>query len=203
MAISLTQINDMIVDESYQIVPNSTTTICTIRLPNDFIVVGESSATHREEFDAEMGEKYARKNAIDKIFAMEGYRAKVFPETQDRAAKVIESIARFCHDINKAYCSAMGDDSQPEFDDAPQWQIDSAMNGVKFHLANPDASPSASHESWYAQKESEGWVYGEVKDPELRTHPCMVQYDELPKEQKAKDYLFKQTIHSCKTLLGI
>ena len=108
----------------------------------------------------------------------------------------IEKIAQVAHEINKAFCSSIGDDSQPEWKDAPQWQKDSAIVGVQFHLDNPDASPSASHESWLKQKTEEGWKYGEVKNPETKEHPCFVSYENLPVEQRSKDYLFKQVIHS-------
>lgn len=50
--------------------------------------------------------------------------------------------------------------------------------------------PGDSHKSWYKQKEADGWVYGEEKNLEKKTHPCMVAYDELPAMQKAKDAIF-------------
>ena len=110
------------------------------------------------------------------------------------------AIAMMCHAINAAYCQSMGDDSQPTWDDAPDWQRSSAIAGVEMHLANPDATPEQSHESWYKQKEAEGWKYGEVKDMEKKEHPCFLPYEELPDEQKAKDYLFRTTVHLVKHL---
>jgi RyR domain len=111
---------------------------------------------------------------------------------------LVEQIARVCHEINAAYCRAIGDDSQPTWKDAPQWQKDSAIAGVNMHLQNPNATPEDSHKSWLAQKEADGWKYGPVKDPEKKEHPCYVPYDALPESQKAKDYLFRQTVHSLK-----
>lgn len=90
-----------------------------------------------------------------------------------------EQIARVCHEVNRAYCEALGDMSQPAWEDAPQWQRDSAMMGVNLHCDN-NVGPEASHESWMAQKVSEGWVYGPVKDPEAKTHHCIVPFDMLP-----------------------
>lgn len=107
-----------------------------------------------------------------------------------------ENVAQVAHEINKAFCASIGDDSQPTWEDAPEWQKSSAVNGVQFHIDNPEASPSASHESWLKQKEDEGWKYGEVKNPETKEHPCFVPYEQLPVEQRSKDYLFKQVIHS-------
>src|SRR5690242_8941417 len=102
---------------------------------------------------------------------------------------LVQDIAKVAHEINKAYCESIGDFSQPSWEDAPQWQQSSASNGVQFHLDNPDAKPSASHESWLKQKTEEGWEYGKVKNPETKEHPCFVPYDQLPVEQQSKDFL--------------
>lgn len=109
-------------------------------------------------------------------------------------------IARVAHEINRAYCASLGDTSQPAWEDAPEWQQKSAIAGVEMHLANPDATPEQSHESWLAQKVAAGWVYGEVKDAENKQHPCCRPYDELPQEQKAKDYLFRSVVHMLKDI---
>ena len=110
------------------------------------------------------------------------------------------AIAMMCHAINAAYCQSLGDESQANWDDTPEAHKQSLIAGVEMHLANPDATPEQSHESWYAQKEAEGWTYGEVKDMEKKEHPCFLPYDELPIEQKAKDYLFRTTVHLVKHL---
>jgi hypothetical protein len=106
----------------------------------------------------------------------------------------IEQVAIICHEANRAYCRTIGDNSQKPWDDAPQWQRDSAARGVLFHLQQLlqgiDPPPSASHESWLREKESAGWKYGPVKDEAKKEHPCFVAYDKLPVEQRAKDYLF-------------
>lgn len=106
-------------------------------------------------------------------------------------------IARVCHTVNKALCEFMGDMSQPDWQDAPDWQKDSAVKGVQMHL-NEDVGPEASHEAWCKEKLDTGWVYGEVKDPEAKTHPCLVPFDQLPKEQQLKDHLFRAVVHGFK-----
>lgn len=110
------------------------------------------------------------------------------------------AIAMMCHAINAAYCQSMGDDSQSAWDDTPESHKQSLIAGVEMHLANPDATPEQSHESWYKVKETEGWKYGEVKDIEKKEHPCFLPYEELPDAQKAKDYLFRTTVHLVKGL---
>ena len=110
----------------------------------------------------------------------------------------IEQTAKMCHEVNKAYCEAIGDHSQVSWREAPEWQQDSAINGVIFHLNNPDAKPEDSHNNWWKQKIADGWQYGPVKDAEKKEHPCMVPYEELPLEQRVKDHLFIAIVKLCK-----
>lgn len=99
-------------------------------------------------------------------------------------------IARACHEANRAYCKSIGDDTQVPFDEAPRWQVDSAIQGVKAHLANPTMTAEQSHESWLAEKKRTGWKFGPVKDAERKEHPCFQPYADLPESQQRKDALF-------------
>lgn len=115
----------------------------------------------------------------------------------------VEDVARIAHEVNRAYCRALGDDSQPAWADAPDWQRESAIAGVRFLLEHPAAPPSASHDNWLAQKQAEGWTYGETKDAEAKTHPCMRPFDELPVEQQAKDHIFTAIVRLMADLFGL
>lgn len=112
----------------------------------------------------------------------------------------VHEIARVCHEANRAYCEALGDHSQKAWEVSPEWQRESAVNGVRFHLDNPKAGPDQSHVNWMQGKILEGWVYGEVKDPEAKTHPCMLPYGELPIAQRAKDFIFRHLVHTLATV---
>ena len=43
------------------------------------------------------------------------------------------------------------------------------------------------HDVWAVGRIKEGWTYGEVKDTEKKTTPCLVPYDELPESEKEYD----------------
>ena len=45
-------------------------------LKNGFTVTGESACASPENFDAEVGQKIARRNAVDKIWPLMGYELK-------------------------------------------------------------------------------------------------------------------------------
>lgn len=51
-------------------------TICVLVLKNGFTVTGESACASPENFDAELGRKIARANAVAKIWPLEGYLLK-------------------------------------------------------------------------------------------------------------------------------
>lgn len=106
----------------------------------------------------------------------------------------IETIARACHEANRAICEAAGDFSQKPWAGAEDWQRDSAIKGVQFAIDNPSAPASAQHDAWLLDKLADGWCYGEVKDAAAKTHPCMVEYEALPFEQRVKDHVFKAIV---------
>jgi hypothetical protein len=103
----------------------------------------------------------------------------------------IEQVARITHEANRLYCEAVNDPSpQPPWEQAPQWQRESAIHGVRLHMANPDLPDSALHAAWMGLKRAAGWTYGPVKDETLKSHPCLVPFDQLPIWQQRKDALF-------------
>ncbi|MBX3017965.1 MAG: hypothetical protein KF767_08755 [Bdellovibrionaceae bacterium] len=103
---------------------------------------------------------------------------------------IYELAARVTHEANRAYCRSIGDQSQVPWDEAPEWQKASAINGVKFAVENPGATPESMHENWMREKLDSGWIFGEVKNPEAKTHHCLVEHSQLPLEQRVKDHLF-------------
>jgi hypothetical protein len=114
---------------------------------------------------------------------------------------VLEECARAAHEVNRAYCLAIGDSSQPSWNDAPEWQRSSARQGVLgVYYGN---GPVESHGSWMAEKLANGWKYGPVKDPDKKEHPCMVAYEDLPPEQRKKDHLFITTVAAMFVALGV
>lgn len=51
-------------------------TFCVLVLGNGFTVTGESACASPENFDAELGRKIARQNAVAKIWPLMGYALK-------------------------------------------------------------------------------------------------------------------------------
>ena len=109
---------------------------------------------------------------------------------------LIAIAAAAAHEANRIYCRSIGDDSQPTWENAPDWQKQSAFMGVQAIIENPATTPEQSHDGWLAQKAADGWKYGPVKDPDKKEHPCFVPYSKLPAEQKHKDALFGAVVRA-------
>lgn len=109
---------------------------------------------------------------------------------------VLEQAAVTAHEVNRAYCQSIGDNSQPAWEDAPDWQKDSARAGVLGIAEGNITTPEQAHESWCKQKLDDGWKYGATKDPEKKEHHCLVPYDQLPPEQRTKDALYFAVVTS-------
>lgn len=113
----------------------------------------------------------------------------------------IEAAARAAHEVNRAYCIALGDTSQPSWDEAPDWQRDSAKKGVRG--AWRGNTLEQSHAAWLEEKLANGWKYGPEKDPDKKLHPCCVPYAELSEAQRAKDALFVCTTRAMGHAFGM
>ena len=60
--------------DDYQVLRDGRTTICTLVLDNGFTVRGESSCVSIANFDADVGQRIAYKNARDKVWQLLGFR---------------------------------------------------------------------------------------------------------------------------------
>lgn len=113
----------------------------------------------------------------------------------------VMACARAAHEANRAYCIAIGDTSQVAFTAAGLDQQTSTLKGVRAVVRG--AGPRQAHESWLLDKQHAGWKYGLVKDLKNREHPCLVDYDKLSSEQRAKDDIFVAVVTAMAAAVGL
>ena len=75
----------------YVVMPDGRTTVCQLTMQNGFTVRGESSCVSVENFNKELGEKYAYEKAFDAAWAFEGY---LLAELRHREARGDENQHR-------------------------------------------------------------------------------------------------------------
>lgn len=68
-------------------------------------------------------------------------------------------------------------------------QYNSLLQGTRFGLKNIGMTPEENHDNWMKCKTEQGWVYGEVKDFDKKTHPDLVPFAELSKVEADKDIM--------------
>ncbi len=110
----------------------------------------------------------------------------------------VEDIARVCHEANRAVQIISGDPvvSAP-WERTPEEIQESSVRGVEAALAG--VSSRTLHEAWMKDKEAAGWIYGPEKSMLHKTHPCMVDYDDLPEEDRIKDDVFNAIVRAFAT----
>jgi RyR domain-containing protein len=100
-----------------------------------------------------------------------------------------EQLARLVHEVNRAWQGEHGDDAP-----SLPWACESdhirhtTLAGVR--RARTGITPEQHHDAWCEAKRAAGWVWGPVKDPDAKTHPCLLPYGQLPEHQQAKDRVF-------------
>lgn len=174
---------------------------------DDYIEFMTPDTGHRYRIAPKMkntGVSYIRQLYLEMINM--GTQTVLIPDTaSDRNTLVM--IAHACHERNRQVCIQNGEENV-----APVWEEyddelkETTINGVIFtleklrenelrerpiplnHIIPQQAKDN--HINWMKDKVKAGWVYGEVKDFDKKTHPCMVDYDKLPKVQQMKDFVF-------------
>jgi|SRR3990167_9548561 len=110
-----------------------------------------------------------------------------------------DEIARVCYAANKALGAILGEGRGLSWDECGVEKKVSFMNGVRYALADPwKMSPQRIHEEWMVDKMVKGWKYGleEKVEGDIHYHPCMLNWEDLPPEQKLKDVLFLAIVNA-------
>ena len=108
-------------------------------------------------------------------------------------------VARIVHEINRLYCEGLGQ-YQPRWENTSDWQRDSTYQLIEKIIANPNIKNSECFEEWKKNKIEDGWRYGPKKDENKKTHPCIVDWENLPIQEREKDPIL---IHVIKGLLNL
>ena len=74
-------------------------------------------------------------------------------------------------------------------------QIPKELKALGEHLAKN------THDIWSERRIEEGWSYGETRDDEKKTNPCLVEYEKLPEEEK--EYDRRTSIETLKLILKL
>jgi len=107
----------------------------------------------------------------------------------------LDLVTRAAHEVDRSWNEVIGAHVNKQWEVLTEKEQQTAKNAV-IGVITHDFNAEQTHVSWVAEKKSQGWTYGEVKDLERKTHPCLVSWAELPIEFRVKDELWVDTVRS-------
>ena len=103
-----------------------------------------------------------------------------------------ERRAQFVYDAARLAADAANAPIVPELWADREGPFKAQFREVIARQCGPDRkhSPEELHEDWVKAYEAMGWVYGETRCTEKKTHPNMVPYWDLGQLERDKDAVF-------------
>ena len=62
-------------------------------------------------------------------------------------------------------------------------------------------TPKEAHDSWIIAYEKMGWKYGKKRDVVKKTHPDLIPFEQLPKDEKDEDAIFLMCVWIVKKVI--
>lgn len=109
---------------------------------------------------------------------------------------VVMELARVSHEIVRGYREAIGDGTCPPWVQTTKDERMAAAQQVVTVLKFPALTAAELHSGFVDTMRDRGWTFGEVMDEEKKTHPLLVDYDQLPLQNRIEDALFCNTIRA-------
>lgn len=114
----------------------------------------------------------------------------------------IDHIAEIAHESIRAYARSLGDHTLKFWQKAPKWQREALTAAVMWRVEHPEATPEQMHSDWMVKKMQSGWAYGPELNEDLKQHPSMIAYKDLPDGQRANDELFAAIVNALSPFLA-
>ncbi len=136
-----------VAERAFHVFPGTCLTVCVLTLANGFTVTGESACASPENYDAELGQQIAERNAKAKIWALLGFRlrdqlAVAGTTPYDRAAVELSDLSTKVQRLGKFVASRA-------FNDLDNQQQDLLTDQLR-HMSAYQAVLRSRVEAWHA-----------------------------------------------------
>ena len=124
----MSELESLVRDVTYTVLPNSTVTVCNMVLKSGFENIAYSTVMNPQDFDKSIGEEVARANAIDKLWEFEGYHRKMSLYEDSLVAQANTELwdnREYGCDENTTQLASVADDRELAdiiFQDAHMWE---------------------------------------------------------------------------------
>jgi hypothetical protein len=111
----------------------------------------------------------------------------------------VEDIARIAFDTTADYSNALGEHSAHWHGSSIEVRSDvirAVISALRY-----DPTPEQNHQTWLEALIKDGWKYGPEENAELKEHPDLVPFADLPADQQTKSALFLSLVKSLRSKL--
>lgn len=102
--------------------------------------------------------------------------------------------ARICYEATRVIYETAGDYSNPPWTQLSTLDREKAVRFVLYECESPHETPEQQHDAWCAHMTESRWVYGSVRNKDLKTDPNLVPYATLPLHRRIADAVFKSLV---------
>lgn len=102
----------------------------------------------------------------------------------------VRDLAKICYEAVKSYAETQNDHHHRRWNNLAEEHKQTLVDGVLFHITNPEAGPEAAHLMRCSHLMEKGWRWGPVKAIEDRQSPLLVAFDNLSGVQQMKYLIF-------------
>ena len=114
----------------------------------------------------------------------------------------IEQAAQILHNWNRAYCTTIGNPPDQPWEQISDHDRENRQKAIRFLLQHPQASPEDVHHEWARDRTEQGWTLGAVRNEDLKTHPNLVPYGELPAAQRTKGTFARTAVEFVREMIN-
>lgn len=112
-----------------------------------------------------------------------------------------DKICELCHLANNELMIANNETPCGNWDTLDSHLKQMTRDSVSVIIDKPNITAEDIHNTWMTNKAKDGWVYGDIKDANKKTHPLMIPFADMNAIDKAKDQSFIDIVNANRDLL--
>lgn len=119
--------------------------------------------------------------------------ARIEDLTDQQSDSLAAYAGQIAHETSRHYNESIGE-YIPCWAALKSHQRREPIKGASFYIDHRTATAEQSHSAWAESMTAAGWSYGEAKDYSAKTHPGLVEFDQLSEAQRAKAHVFRSVV---------
>lgn len=153
--------------------------------PTTASALGAEGASTPEPAESTAPTDIASESAVESLVPSEDLTSTGAAPSPDDNLRFEEFAARCMHFA--AYMVHLAHGERPYGPTPTEEDMVATLDAVEYLKENPLASARDMHIRWMATKRQAGWVWGRVKDSTRRTHPLLIEFEQMSLRDKALD----------------